>query len=132
MFLLFALTVLTGCSDITSAVDASAVTEGTANYRPLILAKFKEGFKDFATFTSFEMSDPRFVHSMIGPVWLTCVRFETQKQRRYYVFSIQNNQIVGSRYEVQTDECGKQSYMPVDLAAAPEKAAIPAPPKRRH
>jgi hypothetical protein len=109
---LFALAVLTGCSDIYLAMDDVPRSVENPDYRQLVATAFKTTFRDYASYDAFEISAPRMVHSMSGWNWMTCVRFAIQRRRRTYVFLIKNNQIVIGRYNVQTDECEAQTYAP--------------------
>jgi len=68
-----------------------------------------------STYTDFEISDLRWVHAVTGWNWLTCVRFKDRGNSRIYSFFIENNAVIFSRYDVMTDSCAAQKYMPFDV-----------------
>jgi hypothetical protein len=67
------------------------------------------------SYGDFEISGLQWVHSFKGWSWLACVHFTDHGDLRTYAFFIQNDAIVDSRYAVQTDACGSQTYTPFDL-----------------
>ncbi len=86
-----------------------------ANYSALI-SKSLKGFKDFAHFTNVQVSGLRWVDAITGWSWLVCVRYDEQQRQRFYAFFIDNNSIVNARYDVSTDRCAAQHYVPLDVA----------------
>ena len=82
----------------------------------------KNRMKDIAAYDSFEISDPRWVHSINGWIGLVCVRFQDRGHRRTYAFFFTDEQIVDSRYAVQTDACDAQTYSPFDLTTGARRA----------
>jgi hypothetical protein len=86
-----------------------------ANYSALI-SKSLKGFKDFAHFTNVQVSGPRWVDAVTGWSWLVCARYDDQQGQRFYAFFIVNNSIVNARYDVNTDRCAVQHYVPLDVA----------------
>jgi len=72
-------------------------------------------YKEYASYDSYEISDPRWVHSMTGWSWLACVRFQDHSRRHSYALFLQSGKIVDSRYAVETDGCDMQAYAPFDL-----------------
>ena len=75
---------------------------------------------------SFEISDPRWVHTAIGWNWLACVRFQDHGQRRSYAFFFNKDEIVDQRYAVQIDACGTQTYSPFNLLSPKPSENLPA------
>ena len=69
---------------------------------------------NYSAYDSFEISDPRWVHSIKGWTWLTCVRFRDQGRVRSYALFLDGNKIVDDRFAVQTDSCDLQAYYPFE------------------
>ena len=67
------------------------------------------------TYEDFEISELRSVRSFKGWSWFACVHFTDHGHVRTYVIFIQNDAVVDSRYAVQTDACGSQTYTPFDV-----------------
>jgi len=84
-----------------------------ANYGKLISDSLKT-FKNFATYTDFQISELRWVQAPSGWNWLACVRYSDRGRRMFYVFFISDNAIVKARYDVRTDQCPEQQYVPFD------------------
>jgi hypothetical protein len=127
LLFVFALTVLTGCSQVFSTMDEVPKSQSETDYRKLIAKTFVTAFRDYASYNTVEISAPRLVDSMFGHTSMTCVRFEAKGRRRVYVFFIRNDAVVDARYDVQTDQCGAQSYQPFDPASGSERPVIAAP-----
>jgi len=87
-----------------------------------IASDLKNRMKDIAAYDSFEISDPRWVHSINGWTRLVCVRFQDRGHRRTYAFFLADEQIVDSRYAVQTDACDAQTYSPFDLTTGARRS----------
>lgn len=116
--LLVALAMLPGCSDLALPPDETAPSSPAPDDNKLIANHVKATFKDHATYSMFEISGARWVHSFKGWSWLTCIRFQDHGHRRTYAFFVKNGAIVESRYSVQTDACDAQIYLPFDLTPA--------------
>jgi hypothetical protein len=102
---------LGACSAVTlqnSAEPASPPVYGT-----LVAAALKK-FKDYASYSNFEISAARWVHAPTGWNWLICVRYNDGGHERYYSFFIDGNKVVNQRYDIVTDQCGAQQYVPFD------------------
>jgi hypothetical protein len=127
MLLVLALTMLTHCSKVLSIDDVPAA-HGQVDYRYLIATDFKSVFKD-KPYSGVEISAPRMVDSIYGRASLTCLRFELQGRRRFYVFLVKNDAIVEARYDVETDGCPAQAYQPFDLNAGLEGRMTTAAPQ---
>ncbi len=116
---------LVGCS----ALPAENIpqTSVPSNYVAQVSATLKN-FQDFASYSEFEISDPRWVHATTGWNWLTCVRYNDHGRRRIYAFFFKENAIVNGRYDILTDQCGAQSYLPFNVTAGTlGSPALPAP-----
>jgi hypothetical protein len=71
-------------------------------------------FSGYASYSGFEISGPRWVHTTTGWNWLVCVHYNDGGRPRFYSFFIENNKIVNQRYDIVTDQCGLQQYVPFD------------------
>jgi hypothetical protein len=122
--LLAACALLEQCSAV--PVESAAAPSPPSNYGVLASNTLK-GFKPFATYSDFEISAPRWVDAQTGWNWLVCVRYEDRGRRHYYAIFIQGDGVVNSRYDVLTDRCGAQQYIPFDLMTGAIKAPPPVP-----
>ncbi len=118
---LLALSRVAGCSDVTLPKVAMPATSANPSYTR-IANYLKNRMKDIAAYDSFEISDPRWVHSINGWTWLACVRFQDHGHRRTYAFLFTDEQVVDSRYAVQTDACDAQTYSPFDLTTGARRS----------
>ena len=105
---------LAGCSGIAATTEDIAATGPDPASREVIAAHLKATFKSYASYDSFEIADPRWVHSIKGWNWLTCVRFQDHGHMRIYALFLNANKIVDDRYAVQTDNCDMQTYFPFE------------------
>jgi hypothetical protein len=106
---------LLGCTSAAlPQTDAPAPATNTAAFHKIIGDHLKESFKEIATYDNFEISDARWVHTLKGWSWLSCIRFQERGHIRTYALFIQTDKVVDSRYAVTTDGCGKQAYAPFD------------------
>lgn len=118
--LLAACMLLGQCSAV--PMDSVAAPALPSDYGALA-AKAVNGFKPFATYGNFEISPPRWVHGETGWNWLVCLRYQDRGRPRYYAIFFQGENVTNSRYDVLTDRCGAQPYMPFDLATGKIDAA---------
>jgi hypothetical protein len=117
---------LGGCSEIARTDADPPQAEPPA--ASLAAEYMRSNFKDRSTLEGFEISQPRWVHSLVGWSWLACVRFRDQGRERSYTLFIQNNAIVDSRYSVETDACAAQTYSPFDVDSG--TLGRPTPPRQ--
>lgn len=111
-----ALLVLPGCSELAQTSEA-APPSPPPSYTGLVAKYLQTTFnKNAATFDGYEISPPRWVHSIRGWTWLVCVHFHDHGPRRSYVVLIQDGTVVDSHYAVETDTCESQTFTPFDLA----------------
>ena len=104
---------LNGCAGL--AGDTGMPLAGPdPSYREAVADHLKRVLKNYASYDSFEISDPRWVHSIKGWTYLICVRFRDQGQVRNYALFLDGNRIVDDRFAVQTDNCDTQTYSPFD------------------
>lgn len=92
-----------------------------ANYGARIAAALR-GFKNFASYSNLQISPLRWVHAATGWSWLTCVRYNDNGLARFYAFFIDSNAIVNARYDVRTDQCAAQQYVPFDVTTGAVRA----------
>lgn len=81
----------------------------------LLAAKTVKGLAS-STRYGFEISPPRWVHGDSGWNWLVCLRYQDRGRARYYAIFFQDENVTESRYDVLTDRCGAQQYVPFDPA----------------
>jgi hypothetical protein len=106
---------LLGCSGVAlTQTDAPPSAPNPATFHKIIGDSLKGSFKEIATYESFEISDARWVHTVKGWSWLSCIRFQERSHVRTYAVFIQTDKVVDSRYAVTTDGCGEQTYAPFD------------------
>lgn len=104
--------VLAQCSSLPAADPTQPMPP--ANYGTLVANALK-AFKNIATYSNIQISPVRWVHVETGWNWLTCVRYEDHGATRFYSFFIDGNSIVNARYDVRTDQCAAQQYVPFDI-----------------
>jgi hypothetical protein len=110
--------VLAGCSGLAANNGEVPATGPDLSYREVIASHLKKTFKNYSTYDSFEISDPRWVHSMKGWNWLTCVRFQDHGHLRIYAVFLNGEKIIDDRYAVQTDNCDLQTYVPFERSSS--------------
>lgn len=106
---------LLGCSALSLPKEDAPVSGPDPKYNALIATHIKRSFKDYASYEAFEISDFRWVHSVKGWTWLTCVRFQDKGRRLTYALFIKEDDIAEDRYAVVTDACDAQNYSPFAL-----------------
>jgi len=106
---------LLGCSAISSSAEDAPAAGPNPSYNTLVADLIKSSFKEYASYGDFEISAYRWVHSLQGWAWLTCVRYVDKGRRRTYAVYIKERGIVRSRYAVESDACGVQTYTPFAL-----------------
>jgi hypothetical protein len=105
---------LSGCADLAAGNAEIAQAGPDPTSREVIGSYLKRTLKNYRTYDSYEISDPRWVHSMKGWLYLTCVRFRDQGHVRSYSIFMDGNKIVDDHFSVQTDSCDSQAYYPFD------------------
>jgi hypothetical protein len=121
--LLLTLAVFAGCSGLAVSKEDMPETSADPAYNELVAKRLKSAFKDYASYDAFEISDFRWVHSVDGWSWLTCVRFQDHGHRRTYALFIKASAIINSRYAVQADGCDTRTYSPFDQTTGATKPA---------
>jgi hypothetical protein len=98
-------------------------------YVSLAAKYLQSALKDQASYDGFEISPPRWVHSVQGWSFLTCVHFHDHGRLRSYALFLQNNTVIDARFAVETDACEAQTYMPFDLVTGlPGRSTAPTQP----
>jgi hypothetical protein len=105
---------LAGCSGLAATNEDVPSTSPALSFRELIAGHLKKTFKSYSSYDSFEISDPRWVHSIKGWNWLACVRFQDHGHLRFYAVFFNGDKIIDDRYAVQTDNCDTQAYVPFE------------------
>jgi hypothetical protein len=113
--LALAFVALAGCSNLTLPKEDVPAMGIDPYYGTVIANSIRATLKNSATYDSFEMSQPRWVHTVQGWNWLVCVRFQDRGHRRSYAFFLREKTIVDSRYAVQSDACSVPAYLPFNL-----------------
>jgi hypothetical protein len=105
---------LEGCGGFAATNEEVPTTGPDLSYRETVAAHLRKVFKNSSTYDSFEISDPRWVHSIKGWNWLTCVRFQDRGHLRTYAVFLSGDKVVDDRFAVQTDTCDLQTYSPFE------------------
>jgi hypothetical protein len=109
---------LEGCGGFAATNEEVPTTGPDLSYRETVAAHLKRTLKNLSSYESFEISDPRWVHSIKGWNWLTCVRFQDRGHFRTYALFLNGDKIVDDRFAVQTDNCDVQTYSPFERMGA--------------
>jgi hypothetical protein len=95
-------------------------------YNKIVANHLKNIFQNRTTYDAFAISAFRWVHSLKGWAWMTCVRFEDNGHLRTYAVFIQDGKVIDSRYAVQIDACNAETYAGFD-AMGPSRAGVLGP-----
>jgi hypothetical protein len=95
-------------------------------YNDLVAKYFKDTFKNLASYDAFAISAFRWVSSVKGWSWMTCVRFEENRHPRTYAVFIKDRKVIDSRYAVQIDACNTETYAAFG-AMGPTRAGVLGP-----
>jgi hypothetical protein len=106
-----ALIVLAGCSAV--PLQNNAEPASPPQYGRLVSDSLKK-FKDFPSYGNFEIAPARWIHAPTGWNWLVCVRYNDGGRERFYSFLIDDHAVVDQRYDIVTDQCAVQQYVPFD------------------
>jgi hypothetical protein len=116
--LLSALPIVQGCSSLAMSGGATPPPEGVdPGYVKIIATYMKTNFKELSPYEPAEISAPRWVESIKGWTWFTCVHFTDHEHRRTYSLFFNQTEVVDAHYAVLTDACSKQTYSPLDLTS---------------
>jgi hypothetical protein len=116
---------LSECSNMVLPDQTTPATGPEPTYGQMVSSRLKVAFKNLAPNDVVEISEPRWVHSMMGWNWLECVHFQDQGHRRTYVFFISGSQVADARYAVVSDACDAQTYSSLDLASGAIRPLAP-------
>jgi hypothetical protein len=105
---------LSGCAGLAAGNAEMALSSPDPSYREVVAAHLKRVLKNYASYDDFEISDPRWVHSIKGWTWLTCVRYRDQGRVHSYAVFLDGNKVVDDRVAVLSDDCGLQAYSPFE------------------
>ena len=125
----FALAImLAQCSSV-PARENPTEPAAPANYGKVIADALKK-FKDFSSYSNFQISNLRWVdEATIGWSWLICVRYDDRGITRFYSFFLESDKVANARYDVRTDRCPTQQYVPFDVRTG--TAGMPTPPAQQ-
>jgi hypothetical protein len=115
--------ILLGCSGVALPKEDVPPSGSDPAFHKMIADNLKDTFKEVAKYDEFEISDPRWVHTVKGWSWLTCVRFQDREHRRSYALFIKGNEVIDSRYAVEADGCDTAAYIPFDLMPSAPRPA---------
>jgi hypothetical protein len=118
--------VLPGCSDFALQKEDMPARGADPAYNDVAANYLKTAFKDRAFYDTFEISGVRWVHSVKGWNWLTCVRFRDHGHQRTYALLIKDGAVIDARFAVETDACDGETYAPFD-AMKPARPGMQAP-----
>jgi hypothetical protein len=91
------------------------------DYRRIVAANIKTIFPAQAEIGDLEISGVRLVDHLKGAAWLTCVKVDAHGRPQQYAVFIQGDKIIDSRAGIVLDQCYKQTYTPLETAAAAKK-----------
>ena len=91
------------------------------DYRRIVAANIKAIFPAQAEVGDPEISGVRLVDHLKGAAWLTCVKVDAHGRAQQYAVFIQGDRIIDSRVGIVLDQCYKQTYTPLETAAAAKK-----------
>ena len=112
-------------SDI--AVPQEVATSGPdPGYNDVVAKHLKDTFKNLGSYDAFALSPFRWVSSLKGWSWMTCVSFEENRRPRTYAVFLKDGKVIDSRYAVQIDACNTQTYAPFG-AMGPTRAGALGP-----
>ena len=124
--LLLMVALLPGCSDVALPSEEMPASGAYPWYNDLVANHLKKTFTNRASYDAFAISAFRWVHSLNGWAWMTCVRFEDNGHPRTYAVFIKDGKVIDGRYAVQTDACNTQTYAVFD-AMGPTRAGVLGP-----
>jgi hypothetical protein len=117
--------VLLPLSDVAVSEEMPA-SGADPSWNKIVANHLKSIFKNRATYDAFAISAFRWVHSLKGWVWMTCVRFEDNGHPRTYAVFIQDGKVIDGRYAVQIDACNTETYAAFD-AMGPSRPGVLGP-----
>jgi hypothetical protein len=104
-----------GCSELASSTEQVPAGGSNLANATAVVVRIKSLFnKDPANYKNFELSGQRWVHTLKGWSWLTCVRFQDHDHQRLYAVFVKDGSVVDDRYAVETDGCAIETYTPTD------------------
>jgi hypothetical protein len=121
------LLLLPGCSELALPSEEVPAAGADPSYVNIVAHHLKTLFKNQASYDAFEISPFRWVHSLKGWAWLTCVRFQDQGHPRVYAVFLKDGRIVDTRYAVVTDACDAQTYALFDAMRGAARPGIQSP-----
>ena len=105
---------LFGCSSLSFSPEDPPAAGPNPSYSKMIARRLSR-FNDIDAYYGFEISDYRWMHSLKGWAWLTCVRFQDHDRTRTYALFLSGDDIVLDRFAVAADDCDARTYVPFAL-----------------
>jgi hypothetical protein len=119
-----ALVVMSGCSNLMET-EFRPADGPDPSYRTLVTNQIKGTFRTYTSYSDYEISEARWVHSVSGWGWLVCIHFKDQGHRRSYAMVIKDRAVIDAHSAVQTDACDALAYSPLDLGTGTTPVAGP-------
>jgi hypothetical protein len=113
-------------SDVAVTQEVPTTPEPDPGYNDLVAKHLKDTLKNLASLDAFAISTFRWVSSLKGWSWMTCVRFEENRHPRIFAVFIKDGKVIDSRYAVQIDDCNTQTYATFG-AMGPTRAGVLGP-----
>src|SRR5215470_10262268 len=123
-YLLALAVTLGGCSAsemVQNLPPATALDLQQPNYRRVVADNVRAVIPNVGSGGDLEISGVRLVAHLKGPAWLTCLKVDAHGKPQNYALFIQNDKIIDSRIGIVLDQCYKQTYTPLETAAAAKK-----------
>lgn len=117
---------LAACSGLsTPMVEQAPVAGPSPMANNVVLKKVQTVFADRAAYQDFEVSDYRWVRTLNGYDWLACVRFQDHGRPRLFAVFLKADAVIDTRFAVETDNCDRRAYVPLDPSAPPPPTTPP-------
>ncbi len=110
MELLLPAAALSGCAGLATGNTEMPLRSPDLTYREVASARLKSVLKNYDTYDTFEISDPRWVHSIKAGIGLPAFASAIRTACAAMPYSSTGTR---PRFAVQTDNCDLQTYYPL-------------------